>query len=170
MILSRLRDQLIARYGEEWHDMEPETISLDLGVILDPVSLQGVQVLRTIHQYPELFLEDPMYFLNFCETANNHILDESHMPSVTSLELAWALVELKRLLPEGSESVDSSEMIRKVCKYILREEGYSEPVPPFTGFLKSDDFYDGQTPDATANKAKGIRLYIAAMEKTNGLG
>lgn len=167
MILSRLLTQLRNKYGNDWVELEPETISLDLGVVLDPISLQGIQVLQSIAHNEELFLEDPMYFLTFCEAANNQVVDETFVPHVTSLELAWAIVELKRIILNG-EDVDTSEMIRKVCKYMLREEGYSEPVPPFTRFLKSDDFYSGQSAQDITNKAKAVRMYIAAMEKSNG--
>lgn len=169
MILSRLKGQLKTRYKDEWVDLEPETVSLDLGVLMDPLSLQGLLMVQSVERNPVNFIDDASYFLSFTEACNNKIVNPSSPYLPTSLELAWALVELRRLLPkEEADLINESPMIRKVCMYVLREEGYSEPVWPFDAFLKSEDFYDGQSPQDTANKAKAIRLYIKAVEKTNG--
>ncbi|EDL3592205.1 hypothetical protein CRX22_11240 [Salmonella enterica subsp. enterica serovar Newport] len=158
-MLSKLKATLDKRYGPDWPELDVETISLDLGHALTPTMISQLMVLRTLGQHPEKFLNDASYFLRFVEAANSHLVDPSvvYMPNV--LELAWGLIELKRILPEA----ELSNAIWTVCSYILRDEGFGSAPEPFTGVtgLNNPD----ETFEQKAARAKAIRLYALAMEE-----
>jgi hypothetical protein len=157
-MLSKLKATLDKRYGADWPELSVETISLDLGTVLTPVMVSQLMVLRALGQHPEKFLNDASYFLRFVEAANAHAVDPSvvYMPNV--LELAWGLMELKRILPDA----EVSNAIKTVCSYILRDEGFGSAPEPFT-FVTGLNNPD-ETPEMKENRAKGIRYYALAME------
>lgn len=157
--LVRLDKLFTKRYGQDWVSLETETLSLDTGAAFDPHTVEKIQMIKAIKHNPLEFLENADYFLRFVEVANGHLLEPEfvHMPN--SLELAWALVELKGLI-----SIPDSSVLATICHYVLQEEGYAKAVPPFD-FIKEPLTTD-QSEEETANKAKAIRLYIRAMEES----
>lgn len=162
-MLSNLKTQLEDRYGEEWYDIEPETITLDLGIVLTPVMLSQLFILKTMAQRPDLFLTDANYFLRFVQAANNNLVDLSVPYIPNSLALAWGLYELKKIWPEA----EMTPMIERVCHYILQNEGYGAPPAPFD-FITLPFENTWATPEDLANKAKAIQLYRVIMEEGNG--
>lgn len=157
--LTRLDKLFSTRYGKDWTSLETETLSLDTGAAFDPHTVEKIQILKAVKHNPLEFLENADYFLRFVEVANGHLLEPEfvHMPN--SLELAWALVELKGLI-----DITDPTVLAHVCHYVLQEEGYGKAVPPFN-FIK-EPLTTEQTEEETANKAKAIRLYIRAMEES----
>lgn len=157
--LTRLDKLFSTRYGKDWTSLETETLSLDTGAAFDPHTVEKIQILKAVKHNPLEFLENADYFLRFVEVANGHLLEPEfvHMPN--SLELAWALVELKGLI-----DITDPTVLAHVCHYVLQDEGYGKAVPPFN-FIK-EPLTTEQTEEETANKAKAIRLYIRAMEES----
>lgn len=158
-MLSKLKATLDKRYGAEWPHLELETISLDLGAVLTPVMLSQLTILRTLGEHPHLFESDASYFLRFVEAANSHAIDPTvaYMPNV--LELAWGLIELKRILPE----LEYSNAIKTICHYILQDEGFGSAPPPFD-FITAPFENQWESPEQKENRAKAIRMYALAME------
>lgn len=157
-MLSRLKDQLEARYGEDWPEIEPETLFVDLGIQMNPLMLSQYNLLRTLGKRPDLFLEDANYFLRFVQAANNHYVDLKTPYIPNSLELAWGLEELKTLWPE----LEFNAMIETISHYILSEEGYSVAPPPFD-FIKKPFENTWASEDDRNKKALAIRAYCRIM-------
>lgn len=159
-MLSNLKATLDKRYGPDWPALSVETISLDLGHVLSPTMVSQLMVLRTLGAHPEKFENDASYFLRFIEAANQHHVDPTvaYMPNV--LELAWGLMELKKILPEMA----LSNTVKTICHYILQDEGFGSAPPPFE-FIDMPFENQWETPEMKASRAKAIRLYTAAMEE-----
>jgi hypothetical protein len=89
--------------------------------------------------------------------------DFDRLPMPTSLEVAYALVEYKRLMGDKYRAPSPDSMVADVVSYLLNEEGYSEPVYPFE-FVPEARLAKGQlTPDTEAKK-KAIEMYIEGMD------
>ncbi len=161
MSISMLKALLVKAFGEEeWPSWEPETISLELGIIIPPLLLDKIKVLQILEVDSSKFYEDPLFFLYSTEVINNEVADFNSMPVPTSLELAYAIYEVSRMY----KGVFSSG-VKKTISYILNEEGYSEPINLFGNIIDDSELSDGQTKEDTLNKNKAIDLYISGMSK-----
>jgi len=79
-----------------------------------------------------------------------------------TLELAYAIEESKLLnVPQDAFEHPSSDIVQTVT-YFLRDEGYSEPIFPFT-FVPASSLSPGQTPEDTEAKKRAIEVYISEM-------
>jgi len=144
-----------------WQTFELETISLELGYALDELSRDKLNVLQIALQNPAAFFEDVLFFLHAVHVINNNVADFDTVPLPTSLEIAYAHHQMRKLLPEQQYGSG----VQKTIKYILDHEGYSEPVWPFNEIgLKSEEFIKGQEPQDTKNKAEAVRRYIEGLE------
>lgn len=154
-------DRLFGKGG--WEDLEIETISITLGMVLDGITRDKIQVLQILVTQPELFFEDAAFTLYATDVINNIEADFEFVPAPTSLELAFAITQVRKILAEDSVyvPVETTGLVKTVS-YILRQEGYSSPVSPFD-FIPSDMLEEGQTTEDTANKAKAIKRYIKEM-------
>jgi hypothetical protein len=145
----------------KWENYELETISLELGFALDELSRDKLNVLQIVMQTPEAYFEDVLFYLHAVEVINNNIADFDKFPLPTSLEIAYAHVEMRKLFPAPTYS----NGILKTIKYILDHEGYSEPVWPFNEMgLKIEEFTKGQEPQDTKNKEEAIKRYIQGFQ------
>jgi hypothetical protein len=148
----------------EWKDWELETISMELGLVLDELTRDKISLLQAIEKDPELLYGDMAFFLHAVDVMNNKVADFEYLPLPTSLELAYAIEESKNLeVPKGSFNEPNSDIV-EVVTYLLREEGYSEPVYPFT-FVPAKALVPGQTPQETDDKRKAIEIYIKHMNE-----
>lgn len=158
--ISHIRTQLDRIFGSsEWVDWELETISLDLGLLLDELTRDKIKLLQVMAQKPTLFFEDALFFLYATDVINNKVADFEHAPAPNSLELAYAIFEAHQL---GLPRPDMSS-IAEVVAYILRQEGYSEPVAPFD-FVPASMLSPGQEQVDTEAKKRAIQFYIKHME------
>jgi hypothetical protein len=147
----------------EWENLEIETISLTLGIELDLLTRDKISVLQIIVTQPDLFFDDASFTLYCTDVINNIEADFEYIPTPTSLELAFAISQVRRVLVDNGiyVSADNQGLIH-TASYILRQEGYSEPLAPFD-FVPADMLEKGQTAEDTANKAKAIKRYIKEM-------
>lgn len=132
-----------------------------------------IKILRYILDFGvEGLLDDPIRTVYAVEILNNEdsISDNPEfVPYVGSLELAYFLEQMKEL---GLKDGEVPYEFTKVCSYVLSNEGYYEPVFPFT-FLKKKDLYptymQRQIPETDSeihqNKAKGVKMYLELMNK-----
>jgi hypothetical protein len=146
-----------------WHGWELETISDELKMSFDELTRDKIHILQLIEKDPELFFTNATFFLHAVVVMNNQIADFDRLPMPTSLELAYALAEVKKLLGDRYHSPAPDSMVSDVIGYLLKEEGYSEPVEPF-GFVPKTCLEKGQTEADTMAKKKAIETYIQAMD------
>ncbi len=102
------------------------------------------------------------FFLHAVDVMNNKVADFERLPMPTSLELAYAIEESKSLDVHKTEFTKANSDIVQTVAYLLREEGYSEPVYPFT-FVPQSMLQPGQTPEDTEAKKTAIAHYIKEM-------
>lgn len=165
--ISKIDSVLDGIFGaSSWHDWEPETILIELGLSFDHLLLDKLNVLRIFHKDPLLVFHDPIYFLYASEVVNNHGADFDSVPHVTMLEAAWSIQEFTKLTKKEKVTLHKEDLypIAKTCAYILVEDGASEPIPPFN-FVDKEDLTPGQTEQDTENKKQAITSYITHMEE-----
>jgi hypothetical protein len=146
-----------------WIDLEVETLITALDLPFSDLLHDKLYVLKIICLDTDLFYEDFAFTLYATEVMNNKVADFDSIPSVTSLELAYALTQMSMLLAGMGKLPDESGIVAGV-EYMLRGEGYSEPVYPF-GFVPKDVLTSGQTKEDSDDKKTAIELYIAKMNK-----
>jgi len=162
--LVNIRDNLNRMFKKHsWQDWELETISDELGIGFDELTLDKLMVIQILEKHPELFFDDASFFLHSVEVINNKATDFEWIPMPTSLELAYAIYEYKKLRGDKYKPPAPDSNITDVVAYLLVEEGYSEPIIPFE-FVPKSKLTLGQTPIDTAAKKKAIELYIEHMD------
>lgn len=162
--ISHIKASLDRIFGKgEWRDLEIETISITLGMVLDTLTRDKISVLQLIETQPELYFEDAAFTLYATDVINNIEADFEFVPAPTTLELAYAITEVRKVLVENGIYVPlEATGLVTTAAYMLRQEGYSEPVAPFD-FIPSEMLEAGQTSEDTENKKKAIRRYIKEM-------
>jgi hypothetical protein len=154
-------DRIFGKGG--WIDLELETISLTLGVVLDTLTRDKISVLQILEGQPDIFFEDASFTLYATDVINNIEADFDFVPTPTSLELAFAITEIRKILVQDDIYIPIEDTgIVETAAYILRQEGFSEPIFPFD-FIPPNKLEKGNTPEDTNNKKKAIRLYIKEM-------
>lgn len=148
--------------NEEWLSYEPETIALHVGVKLDDLTFDKVETIRTLLVDPDV-QDDATFILHATDVVNNQVADFEHMPVPTSLELAYYIHAVKELMSLAGRPFKLTPALKSVAWYILTEEGYSEPVPPFD-FVEADSLAKGQTAADTAAKKQAIEDYLDHMK------
>lgn len=161
--ISLIKSTLDRVFGKgQWASWELETISFELKLVLDEITRDKICLLQAIEQDPSLFYGDMAFFLHATDVINNKVADFERLPMPTSLELAYAIEESKSLnILKDSFSNPSSDIVDTLV-YLLREEGYSEPLYPFT-FIPVERLVQGQTPEDTEAKKIAIINYIKEM-------
>jgi hypothetical protein len=162
--ISHIKNTLDRIFGKGgWQDLEMETISITLGIELDTLTRDKIHVLQLITTQPELFFDDAAFTLYATDVINNIEADFEFVPTPTSLELGYAIYEIRKILAADSIYVPTdSSGLTAVATHILKDEGYLAPVEQFSfipeGVLGPDSF-----PEDTKKKAKAIRMYIKEM-------
>lgn len=150
------------KYGEEWFELEDETISLDMGLAFTPLLVDKINVLRILVLAPELFYDDYMFFAHACDVMSNIPADFEVFPQPNSLQIAWAVKEVRNLV-DGTYSDGLKDGITK----ILKEEGYSTAPGPLLEVSFPEKLVEGQEPEDRQAKEEAINQYIAHMEKSS---
>lgn len=166
--VSSLKSYLDEQFPEGWVQLETETILLHLGIIADSILVDKIGVLKVFSLVPSAFFEDVIFFLHAVEVMNGFSADFDTVPELTSLEVAFALVDAAILLKvEGG--VDNLPAfgtgIKAVVKHVLVEDGYSNTVWPFdvVGVPGLGSDMNKHYPEDTDNKVKAIKEYINGM-------
>jgi hypothetical protein len=162
--LAKLKTFLDKHFGAEpWTNFEPETILLDLGVEESSLLVDKLSILRILGNAPELMYQDPILFLYTAEVTNNIHADFDSIPHITMLEAAYAIHSIDQYLRVSKLTPVYTEALIKTCSYILRNEGCSEVIEPFT-FVPLTELVKGQTESDTADKNKAIKMYTIYMD------
>lgn len=160
-----IRDNLNKAFGgDSWKNYELETISMELGLAFDELLQDKITVIQLLEHGREMYTDDVLFFLHATNVLNNNIASFDNVPMPSSLEIAFAILSVRGIWPEP-EPVYSKGIVRTVA-YILRQEGYSEPISPFRSMgVDNSALEEGQLPEDTEAKKKGIQLYIKAMSR-----
>jgi hypothetical protein len=150
---------LTSKYGEEWVDLEPETISLDMELALSPLLLDKINVLRILVLEPEMFYQDLLFFLHATDVFNNIPADFETFPLPNSLQIAWAAVEIHNVV-DG----EFDDEVRIGVTKLLNEEGYSEAPIALQEVCFPDRLVQGQEIEDRTAKAEAVAKYIEHME------
>lgn len=159
MILSELKKALDKKFGDEWYTYEIETLSFELGALFDEKTVQKITVLMLAHTDPDILINDADYFLRFIEVANGHVVDAHYHDIPSSLEILYALQELKRILDE----VPATPMLRNVTGYVINNEGHGEAFHPLLAEYSGKSLVKNE-------KTSAGNSYIIEMDKTKGEG
>jgi hypothetical protein len=164
--LSYIKKTLDRLFGKgAWAGWEPETIVIELGIPTSDLLIDKLNVLKIIEKNPLMFFHDPMFFLYAAEAMNNNEVSFESIPSLSMLEAGWALVEAVKISQDNNVKIKKEDYypLVKTCEYILRMEGASKPITPFT-FVPESSLEPGQTAGDTANKELAMEQYIKHME------
>lgn len=158
--LSSLLGLLTKKFGEGWADLDNETISIELDLLLTPLLTDKIEVLRVQTFLPETFYEDFLFFVHSVECINNTVADFEHLPIPTSLELAYAIHEMAKIFP-GS----FGEPMKNAITRMLKDEGYSVAPPPLDQACFPEKLEEGQEMEDRDAKADAIDQYIKYMDE-----
>lgn len=156
MNLSKLDKTLRRVLGDDWYNLEVETISMEIGIQLDMQTVVKIAVLKALESNVDSVLENCDYMLRFIEVANGNLPDPHHHDIPSSLEFVWAIHELNEILGESNVVVNAC--LANTARYILMEEGHGE------AFHKCLSKFSGY-PLETNDKTKACDEYIQAMIK-----
>src|ERR1700739_189089 len=115
----------------QWVSFEIETITLDLtgGDSLPAVLMDKIELLQTLNVHPGLFFQDSLFFCFSCDVISNNPVDFTTFVMPTSLEMVGGIYEVKELLSEWKfPEYTFSEGMQRAVAYILKDEGFSEPI------------------------------------------
>ena len=173
-----------------WQELEPEVVA-ELPLVgsreltADQIQRLAIKVsilakLTTSTDSPDFYelFYDVQVITKLVEVLNNidtHLDDAEDVPAISSMELAWFLDEIVRTMkvPPNELNLFNKEF-RKVCAYVLHQEGCPIPPMPFSRFVSQEDihryWYEGETPHITSehdeiivNKQKAIDTYVTLM-------
>lgn len=159
-LLCTIRDNLNRIFGPKvWAEYDLETISLELGIVMDELLRDKITLLQILEQDHELFYNDVLFFLHASEVINNKIADFEALPFPSSLEIAYAIFKIGKLYPD-----EFAYSVKKAITYILKDEGYSKPVGIFKNIAFTDELEAGQEKSDSSDKARAIEEYIKGMD------
>lgn len=159
--LETLVDFFRSKYGADWDQYEATTLVIDSDVPVTQLLIDKVLLAQALKDDRDRFYDEVLFFLYSTSIINNTELDISTVPHLLSPELAYSVYIVSKLFPLDT---GFSHDVKMYMTEVLKDEGFSEPVWPFT-FLDKSDFSEGQTAKDTEDKARGIRTYIAYMNK-----
>lgn len=172
LTLTQLQTLFDKEFGTgAWLDWEAETLLLHFAKTsenqettqsLDPILREKVIVLQILNHNLNEAISLPEFLLWASNVVNNQPADFEHISMPTSLELAWLIEEVRNLGDMINQPLEPSKELTTILGYLLREEGYSVPLPPFH-FLPSYELAEGQTKQDTNLKNIALRTYIKHM-------
>lgn len=178
-------------YLPSWESMEPEVIAE--GLVRDSeIALSEDKLLRlTIKvtllgkllsaddspEFESVFYETQVIpkLVEIVNNVDEHMEDVERLSLCSSLQLSWFIDELKRVCTlSDSDLTGLNKEFKKLCAYVLHEEGCIKPTVPFSYFLTDKDlheyWYDGKMPPVEAyhiqdlaDKQKAIDVYLNLM-------
>lgn len=163
-----------------WKAAEPEVILeklKDTGNTLTPRLMAKVKILKYIQEHSvHDLLEDPMRVVYSAEVLNNEdsvFYDVDFIPHLTSMEMAY-FVQQMRSFGGLSTPENAPQEFKKVCAFVLSEDGFYDAPAPFSFLSKQDLFpvyMHDEIPETDkklqSDKQQGIDKYLQLMAKLN---
>ena len=161
--VSILKKSLDNKLGKDsWKDYEAETLLLATELPFSSLLLDKLNALNVIENKPQAFFEDVMFLVYCTAVMNNEAVNFSHLPHITSLELAFAIEEMSKILELDLHQLPQfSPATAMYTRDILINEGYSEVLPPFD-IVGVGKLPQGQLPQDTADKRRALEEYLHA--------
>ena len=149
--------------GDDWKDFEAEFLLMELAEqVKGPLPIEVIKkimLLKALEDDPERFYTDPLFMLHAVEIINSTShTNPKDIPSVTSLELAYAVNLIGNMYPQ-----DATPELKGVCEYVLKEEGFTNAPYPFT-FVDDNRLPETELKKDEERKARAIRAYLRLME------
>lgn len=160
LTLSKLDAILVRSIGPTWYEYEDETISIQLRLAFTPLLVDKVNLLRILHLRPEMFYEEFLFFVHAVEVCNNHVSNFEFLPIPTSLEIAFAVDEIGRIV-----SGEFSDGIKTAVTRMLKEEGFSEAPGPLALVSFEDRLVEGQDREDIDAKYSAVTEYVNSMKE-----
>jgi len=158
---SDLKNFLDSRFSDVWMEYEPETITAELekiGTIHSPELTDKIELLISLEKNPGL-IDDGLFFLHAVDVLNGNRANFDYLPHPVSLELAWAIEELKKIFGEAAPLLLHSHAIKSVITYLLIHEGFKSPTKYLREYAYPSELSGEDEPD----KEKAITLYLKGM-------
>lgn len=165
--ISRLQVLFSQLYGKDWVDFEPETLMMELGNP-DYLVMEKIFVLQALNKNANGVLAIPEFVSWLASVCNNEYAEFEILTMPNSLELAWAIDEVKRVCKLSGQVFKPQEELIDVLVYLLIEDGFSAPLQPFE-FIPADKFTPGASEEDVELKKKGIYAYLDFMIKHSGI-
>lgn len=157
--LPTLLSVLQKRFGQEWFDLEDETISFEMGLAFTPLLVDKVNVLRILALSPELAYEDVVFFFHSADVFSNIVADFETFPIPNSLQIAWLVKELRNIV-DGQ----FSDGVKTAVTKILIHEGFSAAPGPLLEVCFPELLVEGQEAEDRQAKADAVQQYLNYME------
>lgn len=152
-----LKKVLEAKFGEDWTHLENETISLEMGLLLTRILNDKIYILKILTDAPQM-ANNVHFFLYLCEVLSNIPADFEVFPHPNSLQIAWALHELKEMgIPPLEDGV------KHAVTHILMQEGYSSAPGILFEACFPEKLKLGGEPEDRDDKASAVEKYIEYM-------
>ncbi len=165
--LSNLYQLLNTKLGKgTWENFEPETLLLGIEYSGNdnPIVFEKVFVVLCMAKDFEAVMSHADFILWACAVANGEAAEFEMVALPTSLELAWFIQEVHALGSAMQKPLEALGALRAVSKYVLTEDGYSEPVGPFKGLVDVSELVPGQELEDSLLKEKAINAYLQSMQ------
>ena len=162
--ISQLKKGLDQKLGKDsWVDYEVETLVIETGLPYSDLLRDKLHVLKIIEAKPTIFFDEVLFLVFATNVINNEIADFEYLPHIKSLEVAFAIEEMAKILEVELHQLPEFAMGPKyLIRDILISEGYSEVLPPFD-VVGIGQLPKGQTEQDTLDKKKAIEAYLHAM-------
>ena len=162
--ISILKKTIDNKFGSGvWKDYETETLILDLGLLFSDLLYDKLSILKVIEHKPTAFFDDVYFMIHATSVINNVSTDFEFLPHNTSLEIAFAIIELAGTLNVSLHTLP--EFDTGTTAYIretLINEGYSDVLSPFD-VVGLGALPKGQTIQDSRDKEKAIKDYIHSL-------
>lgn len=145
MLLSKLDDMLDIKLGDNWHEWEMETLSLEIGAQFDELTVIKIVILKALQEHPDIILNDADYWMRFVEVANGNIPDPHHHDIPTSLEQDFALREAEHIL---GDRMKPTYMLKNVTNYVINNEGHGKAYSPILAKYCGKSYVNTETTKA----------------------
>jgi hypothetical protein len=162
--ISILKKSLDNKLGlNTWKEYEVETLLIETGLLFSDLLYDKLALLRVIEHRPTTFFDDVLFMVQATNVINNISADFEFLPHITSLEVAFAIMEMAEILGVPTHTLPEFDTgTTAYIRQILIDEGYSEVLSPFD-IVGLGALPKGQTIQDTKDKEKAIREYVDYM-------
>lgn len=153
----------------QWVGFEPETITMELNGAepLPELLLDKIEILQTLNVKPELFFEETVFFCYVCNVVAGTVADPDVFLTPISVEMVAGIMEVTAVLNDWKYPLyEFSDGLKKAVAYLLKQEGFTEPMEIFN-FIPAEHFegLDGtQDKDVVEAKRKAIKAAMTYMK------
>lgn len=163
--LSGLQAIFDSSFGKgKWVNWEPETLLFEISPEPHPLLREKILVLQVLNQAMNEMISLPEFFIWTVSICNNEPAEFEHVYLPTSLEVAWALVELKKIGEMIGKPFKPTPEFTDIVKYFMQEDGITQSIEPFE-FVSETLLEPGPTMSDLYMKKLAVGKYVDHMSK-----